>query len=92
MSALRQGRIVDRTESRIACEQALRWGLARDSRAQAVNRVRIAKRARRGLGRGSLQTLAPENLARDPNGELARRLKAEDHKELTVRQCVVFHC
>ena len=60
--------------SNLACEQALRWGLARDSRAQAV------KRAARGLGRPApnlsrlASPLAPENLARDPNGELARRL------------------
>ncbi|XP_068726589.1 uncharacterized protein [Montipora capricornis] len=42
---------------KIACEQALRWDLARDSRAQAV------KRAARGLG-GSLHRLRPR-ISRD---------------------------
>ena len=57
----------------VACEQALRWGHARDSRAQGLNPQ---------TSRGSLRNphaihrpLAPENLARDPNGELARRLE-----------------
>ena len=45
-----------------------------------------------GVPNLALEYLALEYLARDPNGELARRLKAEDHKDLTVRQSVVFHC
>ena len=59
----------------IACEQALRCDLALDSQAQAVDRVTSAPSLSRLASQSARDPpFAPENLARDHNGELARRL------------------
>ena len=52
----------------IACEQALHWGLARDSWKQGLGPKPLTLQSTLG------PLLVPESLVQDPNRELARRL------------------
>ena len=55
----------------LACEQALRWGLAANSEASSE---RFGEGVTPAPNLSRLASLAPENLVRDPNGERSRRL------------------